>query len=167
MTASFDIATVDALPGQLGFCALPGRHNNLDQDLTTIAAWQPIAVVSLTETSEMTAQDCADLGPRLQKMGMEWHHLPIPDYGTPDRDIAQRWTDLAATLHGHLDQGRRVLVHCKGGLGRSGMIVLRLLIERGMEKDAALGSVRESRAGAVETDAQLDWAVESDTRRGG
>ena len=54
--------------------------------------------------------------------------------------------------------GSNVLVHCKGGLGRAGVIACRLLIELGMKPSEAIVAVRNVRPGAIETAAQLDYA---------
>jgi len=55
--------------------------------------------------------------------------------------------------------GGKVLVHCMGGCGRSGMAVLRLMVETGEPPHSALSRLRAARPCAVETDAQFDWAV--------
>ena len=51
--------------------------------------------------------------------------------------------------------GEDVLVHCKGGLGRAGMIAARLLVELGMDPEQAIRDVRRARKGAIETSSQL------------
>ena len=48
-----------------------------------------------------------------------------------------------------------MVVHCKGGLGRAGMMAARLLVELGANPDAAIKEVRRARKGAIETPAQL------------
>ena len=55
--------------------------------------------------------------------------------------------------------GGRVLVHCRGGCGRSGMVALRLMIEAGEAPDEALSRLRSVRPCAVETKAQMGWAM--------
>jgi len=57
-----------------------------------------------------------------------------------------------------LQGGGRVLIHCRGGCGRSGMAALRLMIESGEEAGAALSRLRALRPCAVETEAQMAWA---------
>jgi ADP-ribosyl-[dinitrogen reductase] hydrolase len=47
--------------------------------------------------------------------------------------------------------GGRVLLHCRGGLGRAGTIAARLLVELGMEPGKAVQAVRHVRPGAIET----------------
>jgi ADP-ribosyl-[dinitrogen reductase] hydrolase len=47
-----------------------------------------------------------------------------------------------------------VLLHCRGGLGRSGTIAARLLVELGENPRVAIDRVRRARHGAIETPAQ-------------
>jgi len=62
---------------------------------------------------------------------MAWYHLAIRDRGVPAAEFESRWTDVGGTLRGLLSERRDVLIHCLGGLGRSGMIAARLLVELG------------------------------------
>ena len=55
--------------------------------------------------------------------------------------------------------GRGVAVHCRAGIGRSGMVALRLMIEAGEAPDDALARLRTVRPCAVETTAQMHWAM--------
>ena len=66
------------------------------------------------------------------------------------------WASLGPTLVDGLRSGARVVVHCKGGLGRAGTVACMLLLESGAASDAenAMAKVREVRRGAMETAAQ-------------
>jgi protein-tyrosine phosphatase len=161
MIEAFAVATVMlAGGGRIGLCRLPGRSGDLDDNVSVIRDWQPAFVVSMTETAEMTALGAADLPARLQALGIGWRPFTVVDYGVPDADASERWPMLAALLHAALDRDEGVLLHCRGGLGRSGMIALRLLTERGEDADAALAAIRAARPGAVETEAQRLWATD-------
>lgn len=52
--------------------------------------------------------------------------------------------------------GRKIVVHCKGGLGRAGTIASMLLLDTGeaQDGDGAIGMVRRVRPGAIETSVQ-------------
>ena len=50
-----------------------------------------------------------------------------------------------------------IIVHCRGGLGRAGMISAHLLVESGIEPEAAIERVRAARPGAIETLRQEEW----------
>jgi ADP-ribosylglycohydrolase len=67
------------------------------------------------------------------------------------------WAALSARLHATLERGGRVLVHCRGGLGRAGTIAALMLIERGWSAPQAIRDVRAVRPGAIETAEQERW----------
>lgn len=155
----FQISSITLASGaRLGLCRLPGRSGDLAGDVARITAWAPAIVVSMTETAEMQDKGGAGLGVALATAGIAHAHFPIRDFGIPDKGDAG-WLALSARLHAVLDQGGSVLLHCLGGKGRSGMIALRLMIERGMAPAPALDMLRRHRPGAVETAEQEQWAV--------
>jgi protein-tyrosine phosphatase len=61
---------------------------------------------------------------------------PILDTEIPE-DPAQMRT-IQAHLHSELAAGRRVYVHCRAGIGRTGMVVGCYLAEQGLKGPAAL-----------------------------
>ncbi|MEM1199474.1 MAG: protein phosphatase [Pseudomonadota bacterium] len=155
----FVIATLELERGaRLGVCPLPGRYSPLEQDLATIMNWGPVAVLSMTEREEMEKFGSWVLGDLLTERGVRWMHLPIRDYSGPSGDSASQWEAFSPQLHKVLDAGGGILLHCRGGVGRSGMIALRLMVDRGSDPDEALKRLRAVRPGAVETDAQRLWA---------
>ncbi|MEX3011969.1 phosphatase [Hoeflea sp. TYP-13] len=156
----FSIATLYLQNGgRIGVCAMPGRFSDLSSDLQTISAWSPSIVLTLTERVEMDACGSGELGSLLERRGIGWKHLPIRDWGGLSGDNAEVWPALSSALHEALDQGDGVLTHCNGGHGRSGMIALRLLVERGEDPETALKRLRHVRPGAVQGQKQLDWAT--------
>ena len=142
---------IDELPcggGLIGLCAEPRGD-----EIAEVAQWRPDTVLSLVE-------DGTTLAAGFAQAGIRWLHLPIPDYGVPDRHGSARWDrEIAPVLHDVLSGGGRLLIHCRAGCGRTGMIVLRLMIERGEVVGEALPRLRQARPCAVETAAQLNWAA--------
>ena len=159
MSERFAIATIAVEGGgRLGISPLPGRCGALASDLDVIADWNPELVVSLTERAEMNEFGAGDLAAGLAARDIDWSHLPIRDLGPPDGAGAASWPRLSRRINAILDDRGGVLLHCRGGKGRSGMILLRLLVERGEAVQHALARLRAARPGAVETDAQMSWA---------
>ncbi|WP_298561555.1 protein phosphatase [uncultured Aliiroseovarius sp.] len=158
MEPLFPIAQLPAGNGTLGICPLPGRSGDYREDLETLLEWSPDMVLTMTTTREMDSFGASDLGHDLTQAGVIWHHLPIQDFGAPTAKIITSWESISPTAHRILAQGGKVLAHCKGGCGRSGMMLLRILCETGEEPVAALERLRAARPCAVETDAQKDWA---------
>jgi len=144
--------------GILALTGLPGSGGDYAEDLSHIRDWRPALVISMTTGPEMAAAGAADLGADLQAMGCRWVHLPVPDFDAPPEAIIAKWSPVSQSALQALAGGGRVLVHCRGGCGRSGMVALRLMLESGEAPEAALARLRAVRPCAVETDAQMRWA---------
>ncbi len=159
MSAGFTIHDLAVGGGRLGLCRLPGRDASYDVDLSRILDWQPDLVLSMTTLPEMAGAGAAHLGEDLARNGIGWRHLPIVDFGAPGQGVEAVWPEVSALAAGILSSGGGVLAHCYGGCGRSGMAVLRLMVEAGEDAQAALIRLRAVRPCAVETEAQLAWAT--------
>lgn len=144
--------------GTLALTSMPGRGGDYVGDLDMIAAWKPGLVISMTTDVEMLQDGAQHFGSDIQSRASRWVHLPIEDFGAPTQAVQKAWPEVSATARHALSGGGRVLVHCRGGCGRSGMIVLRLMVECGERAGDALDRLRALRPCAVETDAQLAWA---------
>jgi ADP-ribosyl-[dinitrogen reductase] hydrolase len=88
---------------------------------------------------------------KAQEQGLTWFHIPILDVSIPDFRFYDRWSGIGPRLIQDLIDGGRVVIHCRGGLGRSGLVVALLLIEAGVCGKEAVDTVRTSRPGAIET----------------
>lgn len=153
--------------GVIGITFCPGKHQasafsgawarDLAADVEAIARWGASAVVTLVTAEELTALKVTALGEHVTARGMAWMHLPIVDVSTPTAAWEAQWNSVRNDLHDLLTAGERVLVHCKGGLGRAGTVAARLLVERGTAPEEAIAQVRAVRPGALETRAQEDY----------
>ncbi len=166
-THPLQIAEVRASPshGRIGITFCPGKRDrfartgawerDLAIDLDAIAEWGAKLVLTLVEADELAALEVPQLGQEVARRGIEWRHLPIADYSVPTEAFEQAWCTSGREIREMLRQGDDVLLHCKGGLGRAGMIAARLLAELGMDSEEAIRSVRRERKGAIETPSQL------------
>ncbi|MCB6178926.1 cyclin-dependent kinase inhibitor 3 family protein [Rhodobacter sp. Har01] len=151
--------------GRIGITFCPGKHDpaaatgawarDLSADLDVIAAWGARLVLTLVEPAELAALKVPHLGAEVRNRGLDWRHLPIRDYSVPSADFERDWLTHGRDIRAVLRSGGDVVVHCRGGLGRAGMIAARLLAELGVEPEAAIREVRRARKGAIETPAQL------------
>ena len=142
-------------PGEYDEKAATGSwERDLNLDFDVIKDWGAAAVVTLVEPQELTLLRVERLGEEAIRRGMRWFHLPVADASTPGAEFERRWELDGADIRTLLRDGRDVVLHCRGGLGRAGTIGARLLVELGMEPAEAIRQVRAVRPGAIETAAQ-------------
>lgn len=157
--SGFIIFALPVSEGILAIAPMPGRGGHYAEDLAHLRDWQPALVISMTSLPEMVRHGASDLGADLQDAGTRWAHVPVTDFGVPSTSEEDTWHEASRAALAALQGGGRVLIHCAGGCGRSGMAALRLMIESGEAADAALARLRAVRPCAVETEDQFAWAA--------
>ena len=171
-TSITDPLRINAVPapggGLIGMTFCPGKvqpngftgawDRDLGLDLDAIRAWDAEAVVTLVEAWELDRYRVSRLGDEVGARGMEWHHLPIVDGDVPRAPFNAAWPAAGPVLRAHLRAGRRIVLHCLGGLGRTGTVAALLLAELGQAPAAAISAIRQARPGALETAAQVAYA---------
>jgi ADP-ribosyl-[dinitrogen reductase] hydrolase len=160
------IAAVPTLDGygSIGVTFCPGKQQpsaatgawsrDLELDVRAIADWGAAAVLTLVEDHEIAALGVTGLRRAVEASHMDWVHAAIPDVSTPDAAFEATWVVIGEGIRDRLRAGFDIVVHCKGGLGRAGMIAARLLVELGVDAEDAIALVRKVRPGAIETAAQ-------------
>lgn len=154
----FAIYALSTGNGILAISPMPGASGDYLADLEHIREWAPAFVVTLMPRVEQVAAGVETLDADIRDRGARWIHFPIEDFATPDEAASQEWDSISDRLRAVLEGGGRVLLHCRGGCGRSGMLALRLMIELGESPDQAFARLRGVRPCAIETEAQLGWA---------
>lgn len=155
------IYAVSVGQGILALSPVPGADGDFAGDVQHLVEWKPSIVLSLVSEVELVAAGASGLWRELVDAGCRWEHLPIHDFGIPDDAFEAAWPDVSANMRRALMGGGRILVHCRGGCGRSGMVALRLMIELGEAPDDALERLRAVRPCAVETPEQMRWALDA------
>ena len=133
--------------------------------MISVAIAMPILTVNLalllkvysTEDHEFNFLKVQELGELVSTQGMAWHHLPIVDVSVPDYRFELAWKNIAFVLHQQLDRGERILIHCRGGLGRTGLVAGLILVERGVPPTDAIQQIRKARPNAIETYQQEEY----------
>ncbi|WP_297497669.1 dual specificity protein phosphatase family protein [Thermococcus sp.] len=88
-----------------------------------------------------------------ERRGIEVFHSPIEDFTAPS---LSQLLEILHWIDARVKEGRRVLIHCLGGLGRSGTVAVAwLMYSKGIPLSEALRRVRSIRYGAVESREQM------------
>jgi len=72
---------------------------------------------------------------KIYEINVKRHSFPIGDFGLP---TPESMTDILNTIDEALQNGRKIYLHCWGGIGRTGTTVGCYLVRRGMTGQEAL-----------------------------
>jgi protein-tyrosine phosphatase len=143
-------------PGRLAVGPRPRGGDWLKDDIAEWTRANIDAVLSLLTSEEERDLDLREEAGAVRAQRMSFTAFPIPD-----RQIPKSESKLAEILEGvtrDLSAGKNVLVHCRQGIGRSGLVAACLLVKKGMSPGAAIDSVSAARGISVpETPEQRDW----------
>jgi len=148
--------------GRIGMTICPGKichgaygihKRDLAADLEVIRNWGAEILLSLIEEHEYLEYGISDIGSMIPEEFIQIK-LPIRDMDVPDSTWEEEWDRAGPVIRAVLRRGGKVCIHCLGGLGRTGTIAARLLVEFGMHPAQAIEEVRAARPGTIQTEAQ-------------
>ncbi|MFO8150641.1 MAG: tyrosine-protein phosphatase [Trueperaceae bacterium] len=152
---------LDDVLGRLGIAMAPGRHDragavtwwrDLHADLRRLRhVHRADLLVTLLTDEELRDLGIANLPDELDVHGLEAARLAIRDGGVPGPQQVDETMDLLYDVVRHLRDGHTVVVHCRAGQGRSGMLAAMVLAAFGADPSEAIARVREVQPRAVET----------------
>lgn len=143
-------------PGKLAIGPRPRGGDWLEDD---VANWQRAGIGGVLSLLTPDEEDSLDLNKEsrlVSKNGMSFWSLPIPDRHTPGSP-----TELAAALdriNEALSSGQNVLIHCRQGIGRTGLVAACMLVTKGWDPSRAVQHLSVVRGIPVpETTEQRSW----------
>ena len=142
--------------GRLAVASRPRGGDWLEDEIN---GWRKAGldvVVSLLEKDEAAQFELDHEGDVAESKGVRFISFPIPDRGVPasTREALSLFSTIAAAL----EEGKNVAVHCRQGIGRSGLVAAGALLTSGMGVDKVLEVVGSARGETVpETPEQLQW----------
>ncbi len=153
--------------GRIGMVACPGIRigggqnqrvaKNLKSDLEALLDWGATGVVSLVEEHELSIVGVEDLPEKLQSAKIWWRHMPIMDMYIPEEDFEKNWIKEGKRIRGLLRRGENIILHCYAGLGRTGLIAAKILVDFGMDPEDAISMVRKANKRRIQTKEQAQY----------
>ena len=154
--------------GRLGMTFAPGMkalgmrgrwERDLTSDLRVLREEHGTDVlVSVMEEHEYGGYGIPELFERDRLGGVEILRFAIEDMGVPEEAEREAYEDLILNIVDRLRGGETVIVHCRGGLGRTGTVAACVLVALGNHSaDEAIAVVRAAREGTVQTGDQEDF----------
>ncbi len=158
------------LPGNLGLTFAPGkkqRHaftgvweRDLETDLIALRDdFKTNLLVSLIEEHEFAHLRIPTLREQAPLYGMEVLWFPIRDQCVPTS--TEKFHEAVRLIVERLRAGKTVVIHCMGGLGRTGLVAAAALVATTeLSPQEAVAVVRRARQGAIESPAQAEYVGE-------
>lgn len=150
-----------AAEAAIGLTILPGRKDrgrDLAADISEIKSTGVSAIVTLISNAEFPAYGVSGLIEAYRAQGLDVLHTPVIDQGVPTDAQAK---EVLQFMKAKTDAGQKVLIHCVGGLGRTGLAAaLYLKKYAGMSGEEAIARVRSVRSPrAIENKEQEDYIL--------
>lgn len=148
------------IPGALYLSGMPGRYGVFEAERDRIIDEGIDTVLCLTPLEEVERRSPA-YAVAIKGKTLPWRQwiFPIPDFDAPDDREA--FLSQIRTAADHLRQGGKLLIHCTAGIGRTGLAATCLLMALGVNRQAALETVRAagSRPEAPEQQVLIEWVA--------
>ena len=142
----------------IGLTILPGRKDysrSVDEDLKQLQQYEITTVIPLITDDELGHFGVSDLLTKYKEYGFKVNRLPIMDQLVSS---AAEMKDLVNYLDNAVQNNEKVLLHCVGGLGRSGLVAASYLKYKGLTANEAISAVRKVRGPrAVESQIQEEF----------
>ena len=146
--------------GELFLHSMPGRYEDFDAAVCEIENRKIDEVICLATMEEICLKS-PFYANALRTKEYSWRQrmYPVHNFGAPsDRND---FLELLRALARKLLSGKKLLIHCGGGIGRTGMLAVGLLMSLGVGKEEARKTVAMAHA-QPETAAQdrlLEWVA--------
>lgn len=153
-------------PGRIGLTFAPGKKQtnatgkwdrDLEADLHALREkFKTDLLVSLIEEHEFAALRIPSLREEVRRYGIEMLWFPIRDASVPSS--IERFYQAVQHIVATLRKGKTTVIHCKGGLGRTGLVAAAVLMAIAeLTPEEATRIVRRARPGAIETPDQEEY----------
>jgi len=143
-------------PGRLALAARPRGGEWLENEMENWRRAGVHRVVSLLTPEEERTLDLLDEERETKGHGMAFKSFPIFDRQVPDSEV--KLARLLEKLDKELAAGKNILLHCRQGIGRTGLVAACLLVTKGLETTTAIKRLSAARGIPVpETLEQRQW----------
>ena len=159
---NFNLVRLENFGSEICLSDFPGRKKNnefsfdlMEEFFDFLESNRYRSLVSLVEVHEFNQFiSYPKFEEKIGKRNFSWFFHPLKDMTAPDEIFRERFFETQSHLLENLRSGKKIAIHCKGGLGRAGTIAALLLRHLGFSAEKSIELVRKSRPGAIETKEQ-------------
>lgn len=143
---------------QVIFTPCPGtKEATLTDSISTLKQAGANMVITLMFDEEMAKNNALALPVECEKQDVKWVQLPILDDAAPNQEFEAKWHTAKANILDLLQNQGTIAVHCKGGSGRTGLVIGLILLAYGWSGEKVIEEVQKIRPKALKNEVQLDY----------
>ncbi|GIU50907.1 tyrosine-protein phosphatase [Shewanella sp. KT0246] len=156
-THPFDALTLDN-GAQLIFTPCPGtKEASLTDSVGTLKQAGTDMLLTLMFDKEMAVNNAESLPTVCSDNNIVWAQLPILDDAVPSDDFEAAWATYRSQILALIANKGKIAVHCKGGTGRTGLVIGLILLAQGWPVDKVVAEVQNIRPKALRNPVQLAY----------
>lgn len=144
--------------GQLLLTPCPGSKGvNLIDSLMELQNAGATVVITLMTEPEMHINSVERLPQICEQLDLTWVHMAVEDEGAPNNEFTTHWQQVGPKIHQRLDNNENIVIHCKGGSGRTGILAAQILMERGAPMQPTIDTIKAVRPNAFVHAVQVNY----------
>tara|TARA_Y100001956_G_C4105860_1_gene179963 strand:- start:945 stop:1442 length:498 start_codon:yes stop_codon:yes gene_type:complete len=129
--------------GKIGMMARPRGNDWLEDEIKKLSFRNVDILVSLLETEEIKELELEGEQLFCEKYHLQFLHFPIPDRSIPENEKA--FLELLTFLASQIRLDKKIVIHCRMGIGRTSVLTAALLIKCGFKKEGIFGFLAQKR----------------------
>ena len=143
---------------KLGTMARPRGDDWLDDEIKWLKMGRADCLISLLEKLEESELGLKDEEKLCKKWEIEFRNFPIPDVNIPENE--DEFIRLAKEMASRIKDNKRVVIHCRMGIGRASVLAAAIMINLGLEGKDVFETISKYRKLKVpDTDEQKNWIL--------
>lgn len=151
---------------RIGTMARPRGNEWLDDEIKWLKFRKVDCLVSLLEKSEEWELGLEAEEGLCEKWGIEFINFPIKDVNIPKNEA--EFIKLARLLATKISENKKVVMHCRMGIGRASILAAAVMINLGYDSKGVFKIIGEYRTLKVpDTEEQKNWicSIEEELKR--
>lgn len=143
-------------PGKLGLSARPRGGDWLQNEVANWKGAGVSTIVSLLTPEEEEELALTDEASEVKRHGLKFVSFPIADREVPASQ--NQFAEILDKLDAVLSSGEQIVIHCRQGIGRTGLVAACLLVTTGCDSETAVKLVSTTRRASIpDTQSQRQW----------